>query len=79
YTTAITVTDGSGASQQLRTSTKAAASFTQVFTGTVAAAAALPEATPVPSLGTWALVLLNLVAAVMGGLAWRWRRKPFQA
>ena len=79
YTAAITVTDGSGASQQLHMSTKAAASLTQVFTGTVAAAAALPAATPVPSLGTWAIALVNLVVAVMCVLAWRWRRKPFQA
>ncbi|MEG0976339.1 MAG: putative Ig domain-containing protein, partial [Comamonas sp.] len=46
----------------------------------VTAAEVVPVApTPVPSLGTWALVLLNLAAAVIGGLAWRWRRKPFQA
>ncbi|MEG1282351.1 MAG: putative Ig domain-containing protein, partial [Comamonas sp.] len=46
----------------------------------VTAAEVVPPApTPVPSLGTWAIALLNLAAAVMGVLAWRWRRKPFQA
>lgn len=79
YTSAITVTDGNGASKQLRLTTKAATSLTQVFTGTVAAATALPATTPVPSLGVWAIALLNLMAAVMGLQAWHWRRNCFQA
>ena len=47
------------------------------FMQTVSAATA--EAVPVPSLGTWAVLLLNLMAAVLGALGLRWRRDTAQA
>ncbi|WP_395027830.1 Ig domain-containing protein [Comamonas odontotermitis] len=75
YTSSVTVTDSGGTSQQMLMTTKAANAVSQVFSGTVAAAVATPTATPVPSLGAWAVVLLNLMAAALGALGLRWRRR----
>ncbi|QIL71021.1 DUF11 domain-containing protein [Diaphorobacter sp. HDW4B] len=79
YNTLVTVTDSGGTSKQMLISTKAANAVSQVFSGTVAAATAAPAATPVPSLGALAVVLLNLAAAALGALSLRWRRKSVQA
>lgn len=37
------------------------------------------NASPVPSLGAWGVVLLNLLAGGMAALGLRWRKKPAQA
>ena len=79
YNTLVTVTDSGGTSKQMLMTTKAANTVSQTFTGTVAAAAATRTATPVPSLGAWAVLLLNLMAAALGALGLRWRRRPAQA
>lgn len=73
YSTLVSVTDGGGTSNQMAITTKAASNVSQVFTGTVAAA------TPVPSLGAWGVVLLNLMAASLGALGLLWRRRHARA
>ncbi|MEG1280788.1 MAG: putative Ig domain-containing protein [Comamonas sp.] len=79
YNSLVTVTDGGGASKQMLMTTKAVNTASQVFSGTVVAAAASPTATPVPSLGALAVVLLNLMAAALGALGLRWRCRSVQA
>ena len=79
YNTLVTVTDNGGSSQQMRMTTKATNAVSQVLSGTVAAATATSAATPVPSLSALAVVLLNLMAAALGVLGLRWRRRSAQA
>ena len=52
-----------------------AAAQSPAFIQTVSAAVVPAEPTPVPSLGALGVVLLNLVAAALGALGLRWRRK----
>ena len=77
----ITIVDSSLKSARLKAGGVTVYSTTQGFSIAVTAAAVLPNAapTPVPSLSTFALVLLNLAAAVMAGLGLVWRRRTARA
>ncbi|MFG5775617.1 putative Ig domain-containing protein [Comamonas sp. J-3] len=76
----ITIVDSTLKSARLKAGGTTVHSTTQAFSIAVTAAAVAPtSATPVPTLGAWAVVLLNLAAAVLGALGLAWRRKSARA
>ncbi|MDR2334034.1 MAG: putative Ig domain-containing protein [Burkholderiaceae bacterium] len=73
----VTIVDSTLKSARLKAGGTTVHSTTQAFSITVAAAPVVPMApAPVPSLALWGVIALNLMTAVLGALAWRWRKRP---
>jgi len=77
----ITIVDSTLKSARLKAGGTTVHSTTQSFSIAVKAAPLVPStaATPVPSLGAWAVALLSLAAGVLGALGLGWRRRSAKA